>query len=316
MMQESNNDGCPLCGDTRFQPVFVARDRLLGRPGDFPVTRCLSCGLAQLHPRPSPAELTAHYPDTYYPIDAEPSAEAIAVAQGLLDRVTAWTDRHRRETPRILDIGCGTGLFLHLAQQRGMPARGIELSESAVAYGRERYGLDIQHGTLDTANLPERAFDIITMWHVLEHLHDPVTALRLVEAALRPGGLLLIGVPNFGSIEARLFGRRWYSLDAPRHLYQFTPATVAATVERAGLEVERIDHSTGTAGLVYSIMGDVTGVSLKLRSRPLGELAYQRTARALGFVTRPICSGAARIGQGGALEVYAVKGRVIAPSNG
>lgn len=252
---------CPLCSSSAARTLFVARDRLLGRPGEFPVVRCAGCDLVYLRPRPSPLALGSFYPDTYYPLDQQPSHEALAVAEGLLARVTAWRRGYRRDALSILDIGCGTGLFLHLAQQAGFRARGIELSESAVAYARAIYGLDVHHGTLENAELPEESFDIITMWHVLEHLPDPVEALQRVARALSPGGLLLAAVPNFASIEARIFGRRWYSLDAPRHLYHFTPRTLVAALDVAGLKPRRIIHSPSTAGLVYSIMGDLTGVS-------------------------------------------------------
>ncbi len=298
---------CLLCGSSSARTLFIARDRLLGRPGEFPVVRCTSCGLVFLRPRPSPSALGSFYPDTYYPLDQQPSREAFAVAEGLLARITEWRRGQRLETPSILDIGCGTGLFLHLAHEAGLRVRGIELSESAVAYARANYGLDVHHGTLENADLPEESFDIITMWHVLEHLPSPVEALRRVARLLRPGGLLLLGVPNIGSIEARIFGRRWFSLDAPRHLSHFTPRTLAAALIAAGLIPRRIIHSPGTAGLVYSVMGDLTGVMLKLRGRPLSDSTYHRAANVLHRVARPLCAGAARIGRGGALEAYAIK---------
>lgn len=272
------------------------------------MVRCAGCGLVFLRPRPSPSALGSFYPDTYYPLDQQPSREAFAVAEGLLARVTGWgRTHHQPHAPSILDIGCGTGLFLHMAHEVGLRVRGIELSESAVEHARAKYGLDVHHGTLETAELPDESFDIVTMWHVLEHLADPVEALRRVARVLKPGGLLLLGVPNFDSIEARIFGRRWYSLDAPRHLSHFTPHTLAAAFITAGLIPRRIIYSPGTAGLVYSAMGDLTGVMLKLRRRPLSDSSYHRTANVLHHIARPLCAGAARIGHGGALEAYAIK---------
>lgn len=298
---------CPLCGPSRTRTLFVARDRLLGGPGAFPVIRCLSCGLVFLNPRPTAAALGAYYPDAYYPLDADPDPAALAVAGGLAARVAGQVERNGHSAPSVLDIGCGTGLFLREARERGWTVEGIELSRSAVAYARERFGLPVRQGALDEIALPDAAFDVITMWHVLEHLPDPLAALRQAARALRPGGLLLLAVPNIGSLEARLFGRRWYSLDAPRHLYHFSPETLRALLERAGLHEERTVHSAGTAGLVYSLMGDLTGVSLKLRHRPLSAAAYQRSARALSLAAAPLCALTARAGQGGALEVYALK---------
>jgi len=298
---------CPLCGSETTRQLFVACDRLLGRPGEFPVVRCAGCGLVFLKPRPSSEALAAYYPDDYYPLDEQPSAEAEAVARDLRLKVSDWSRAHGLDRPRVLDVGCGVGLFLHLAHQAGMEVRGIELSGSAVNYARTNYGLDIHHGTLEDAEIAPGSCDIVVMWHVLEHLPDPVAGLNQVASILAPGGLLLAAVPNFGSYEARLFGRRWYSLDAPRHLFHFTPNTLHAAVEQAGLRVQEIDHSTGTAGLVYSLMGDLTGVSLKLRHRPMSEPAYLRIATALHALAKPTCLIAARLHHGGALELQAVK---------
>jgi 2-polyprenyl-3-methyl-5-hydroxy-6-metoxy-1,4-benzoquinol methylase len=304
---ELDYPACPLCGSETTQSLFIARDRLFGRPGEFPVVRCLNCGLVFLKPRPSSQALAAYYPDTYYPLDAKPSPEAEAVARDLLRKVNDWVRSHGITQPRLLDVGCGTGLFLHLAAEAGMQVRGIELSASAVNYARTNYGLDVQHGTLEDAEVAPASCDIVVMWHVLEHLPDPVAGLRQVADILAPGGLLFAAVPNFGSYEARLFGRRWYSLDAPRHLVHVTPHTLRAAAEQAELQVQEITHSSGTAGLVYSLMGDLAGVSLKLRHRPLSDPAYHRTAAALHTLTTPLCRLAARRHHGGALELQATK---------
>jgi SAM-dependent methyltransferase len=298
---------CPICGAADARALFVARDRLLDRPGEFPIVRCVGCSLVYVRPRPAPAALVTYYPDAYYPLDEEASPEARTVAEGLLARVTRWARQHCKSEPRILDIGCGTGLFLHLAKQAGMRVRGIEPGESAVAYARATYGLDVQCGALEDADLSDAAFDVVTMWNVLEHLPDPVAALRQVARVLTPGGLVLVGVPNIQSVEARVFGRRWYSLDAPRHLYHFAPETLTAAFAIAGLTPERIVHSTGTAGLVYSVMGDLTGISLKVRGRQLSDTSYRRVSNVLHRIATPLCIGAARIGRGGALEAYATK---------
>jgi SAM-dependent methyltransferase len=298
---------CALCGSARAGTLFVARDRLLGRPGMFPVVRCGTCGLVYLCPRPSGPALSAFYPDAYYPLDAAPSAQARAVAAGLFARVQSWVRAQGLRRVHLLDVGCGTGVFLDLAQRAGWRVAGIEPGAAACAYARARFGLEVYCGTLDDAPLPQEEFDVITLWHVLEHLPRPVESLRRLRAALAPGGLLLIAVPNFASLEARLFGRRWYSLDAPRHLYHFTPATLCAVVSAAGLRPVRLVHSAGTAGLVYSIMGDLTGLSLRLRGRHLAAHTYARLATAIEYLARPLCRLAAALHRGGALELYAVK---------
>jgi SAM-dependent methyltransferase len=296
---------CPLCGSDDPTHLFVARDRLVGLPGEFPVVRCRSCGFVYLNPRPALESLSGWYPDVYYPVGGgAETPEAIAVGRGLLQRVESVGSQRPLS---VLDIGCGTGLFLKFARDAGHSVQGVELSESAVVYGRQVYGLPIEHGMVDSVALPENTFDVVTMWHVLEHLPEPVEALRTIVKSLRPGGTVLFGVPNIESVEAKLFGRRWFSLDAPRHLGHFSPETARRAVEAAGLNIERIDHSSGTAGLVYSMMGDLTGVSLKLRGRELSESSYHRVAGLLGVPARGVCVLASRLGRGGAIEVYARK---------
>jgi SAM-dependent methyltransferase len=296
---------CPLCGADVPEILFLARDRLVGKPGEFPVVRCRSCDFIYLNPHPTTEALAGYYPDAYYPIDEGcETPAAIAVVRGLLQRV----ERACPGNPlRILDVGCGTGLFLKFARDAGHEVRGIELSESAVRYGKQIYGVSIETGTLETANLPGSEFDVVTMWHVLEHMPDPIAALSIVEHVLKPGGLLLFGVPNIASFEARVFGRRWFSLDAPRHLVHFSPDTARRAVEAAGLTLVRIDHSTGTAGMVYSLMGDLTGISLKLRGKHLSEPSYHRIARVLDWVAWPTCLLSAWRGNSGAIEAYARK---------
>jgi SAM-dependent methyltransferase len=296
---------CPLCDAEATDYLFTARDRLVGKPGEFPVVRCRSCGFVYLNPRPTKEALAHYYPDEYYPIDeARETRDAITVARGLLRRVEQVC---AGRSLKILDAGCGTGLFLKFARDAGHEVHGVELSESAVRYGRQVYGISIEQGTLEAADLPAEAFDVVTMWHVLEHTPDPVAALKVVKRVLKPGGVLLFGVPNVDSLEAQIFGRRWFSLDAPRHLQHFSPETARRTVEAAGLRVDRVDHSSGTAGLVYSLMGDLTGVFLRLRGRHIPDNAYHRIAGALGWLLWPVSTTAARAGRGGAIEVFARK---------
>lgn len=305
LLSEREYVSCPLCAADGFDVLFVARDRLVGAPGEFPLVRCRACRFIYLNPRPTSTALAGYYPAEYYPLDyRRETPEALAVARGLLSRVQAAIPGRQL---RILDVGCGTGLFLKLARDAGHEVAGVELSQSAVEYGREVYGLPIECGTLESAELPADHVDVVTMWHVLEHTPDPIQALDTVRRVLKPGGLVLFGVPNIASVEARAFGRRWFSLDAPRHLVHFSPESARKAVDGAGLTMDRIVHSTGTAGLVYSLMGDLTGVSLKLRGLEIPEVAYHRIAAFLSWATWPVCVASARMGSGGAIEVYARK---------
>jgi SAM-dependent methyltransferase len=142
---------------------------------------------------------------------------------------------------RLVDVGSGKGHFLDAARRAGWAVLGIEVSEAAAAEAHRRYG---QTTTLvaDWGDAEQSGpFDAITFWHVLEHLPDPVDALRRARPLLARDGVVVVGVPNLASWQARVFGDAWLHLDIPRHLVHFTPATLAMVMSRAGFVVEHVD---------------------------------------------------------------------------
>ncbi len=154
-------------------------------------------------------------------------------------RFNSELDRLEKEglTGSILDIGCATGIFLHYAQQRGREIAGVEVAQ----YARERVSAELGvpiAGSL--AELPEgESYELVTLHHVLEHIHGPLAFLR-DEVVPRVGRRLLIEVPNFASLAARTHGPRWKDLRPEQHVYHYTPDSLARMVEAAGLKVRRV----------------------------------------------------------------------------
>jgi SAM-dependent methyltransferase len=141
---------------------------------------------------------------------------------------------------RVLDVGCGPGLLLREFRRLGWRCEGTELSEASAERARRLAAARVHVGALTTLHLPGARFDAIVLWHVLEHLPDPARVLAEVARLLRPGGVALIGVPNFGSPEAGLARGGWYHLAVPRHLTHFTPGTIGRLIEDAGLDARRV----------------------------------------------------------------------------
>jgi 2-polyprenyl-3-methyl-5-hydroxy-6-metoxy-1,4-benzoquinol methylase len=178
------------------------------------------------------------------------------LARGPLDRVLAstlgalpWVGRAAmldvlalpaRERGRLLDVGCGNGTFLARMKDLGWQCAGIETDEVAARFAREHFGLDVQPGTLRGAALPDAGFDVITLSHVIEHVHSPNDLLLECRRLLRPGGRLIVLTPNTRSLGHRVFGRAWRGLEPPRHLHAYHPQVLRATVEAAGLRTERL----------------------------------------------------------------------------
>jgi SAM-dependent methyltransferase len=142
---------------------------------------------------------------------------------------------------RLLDVGSGKGAFLAAARDAGWDALGVEYAPEAAEAARATFGVDVIVGDfLEVRQLG--TFDVVTMWHVLEHLTNPMGALAHAAESLKPGGRLLVSVPNLDSLQARLGGDDWFHLDLPRHLFHFTPRSLTTLVERAGFRVDRISY--------------------------------------------------------------------------
>ncbi len=233
---------CAACGVSATQPHLVVRDRLAVAPDErFAIVCCAGCGLLRLDPRPAEEELLSFYPEDYAPfervIHEEPSALRRWMRRRYLAKRVREVGRFAPTPGRALDVGCATGLFLDALRARGWKVTGVEPSDFAARYARERLGLAVHQGMLDDAPFAERSFELITLWHVLEHLPDPAASLQRLRSLLVPGGVVALTVPNAGGWDARLWGAWWAGWDAPRHLYHFTPATLSRLLHDAGFQV-------------------------------------------------------------------------------
>jgi SAM-dependent methyltransferase len=220
--------------------LFAAADYVTG--DGFHVECCRACGLAQTRPRPRPAEMGRYYPVAWYRDGARGHLPAVAfrAQRALYRRRAARVETMCGGRPgRVLDIGCGSGLLLQEFRRRGWRCEGTELSERIAGRARRTAGIRVRVGELTALHFQGSRFDAIVLWHVLEHVPDPAGVLAEVARLLRPGGIVMVGVPNFGSPEARLTRAGWYHLAVPRHLSHFTYPTITRLVAEAGLRIRR-----------------------------------------------------------------------------
>jgi SAM-dependent methyltransferase/4-amino-4-deoxy-L-arabinose transferase-like glycosyltransferase len=220
--------------ETDRRILFAAHDYITG--DRFELHRCSACGLVRTVPAPTNSQLSRYYPSGYYGEDKRYPR----LMEWLLDRLYATRARSFARAAgcvpgRVIDIGCGRGQVLHQLRALGWQTAGTELSETSARYARDALGLDVKVGEVQDLNL-EGPYDLVIIWHVLEHMSDPGQVLREVTRILAPSGTVIIGVPNFSSWEAALGKAGWFHLDVPRHLNHFTPTSLAHLMHDAGLQ--------------------------------------------------------------------------------
>jgi 2-polyprenyl-3-methyl-5-hydroxy-6-metoxy-1,4-benzoquinol methylase len=235
-----NRSECPCRAGAKAQPLFAATDSVSGE--QFEVVRCTACALARTDPQPSSDELDRYYPSGYH---RATKRYRLGLDRGLWLLHRARIRRIERLTGgpgQVLDVGCGPGRFLDHMRRRGWETRGTERSADAARQARDVLGLDVRAQELEEVVAEGISYDAVVLWHVAEHVHDPATTLRHIARLLRPGGVLLVAVPNFGSPEAKIGKAGWFHLDVPRHLFHFTPVTLMNLLSDAGLELREGVH--------------------------------------------------------------------------
>jgi 2-polyprenyl-3-methyl-5-hydroxy-6-metoxy-1,4-benzoquinol methylase len=241
---------CPFCGSTDEKELFTGPDRLIGLPGIFREVVCRGCGLIRQNPRPTMDALEAYYPTSYDPYRQSIRAERNWWRR--LDRHYGEVKRRRlieryRDGGRLLDVGSATGNFLHEVKRTGRwDVFGIEPNAYAADYARRENGLDIRTSTLADAQLASNSFDVVTMWNVLEHVPEPIDDLHRVSRLLRPGGLLVLSLPNVESLEVKLFGPSWFGWELPRHLHIFPREVLRRMLDAAGFDLVRGECISGS----------------------------------------------------------------------
>jgi SAM-dependent methyltransferase len=275
---------CFLCRSAAADPLWTTPDRAFAVPGLYTVARCLECGFLYQKPRVDDAHLADCYPD-HYPRHQEPSpripfkgspgrvkAARWALASGLgyaafrdasvglwtrlrarrVLRKIRWDCPPWRGQGRYLDVGCGSGGALGVARALGWEVTGVEVDEAA-AEKATRFTAEIHVGDVLSAPFAAGRFDVVTAFHVLEHVPDPVAVLRRMLRWLAPDGLLIVEVPNAGGLGAATFGKSWSGLELPRHLSHFSPETLSRAVELAGGHVAWCWHGAKPRYYLWSL---------------------------------------------------------------
>ncbi|HEX7696191.1 MAG TPA: class I SAM-dependent methyltransferase [Candidatus Acidoferrum sp.] len=256
-----NVPACPVCGASDYSQFAVGFDyELLTCSNPWRFVQCRSCQHVWLNPRPAVAELGVVYPPTYYAYNYDTINLLARKAKEMLDRrKIAKIVGHCPKAPKsYLDVGCGDGRFLRVMEQLGVPRSGLyglELDKRVVERLRgQGYSGVFCERAEDVGSLPEGGIDLVTMFHVIEHVDNPGTVIGRVCGWLSPGGVFALETPNLDSLDARLFRRTyWGGYHIPRHWNLFTPAAISRLLKDNGLEVLATVFQTGHSFWMYSL---------------------------------------------------------------
>jgi SAM-dependent methyltransferase len=234
---------CYYCGSRSSRHLLSAQDDLTGKPGIFRFVRCTCCGLAYQNPRIELSQIREYYDDQYIAHRKNRDWGLMApLFSRALDRLDAGKDRLVRRykalsrSSQILDVGCGAGTFLQRMRTRyGAVVTGVDFKDLSSSPSME--GVDFRCGLFYDLPFESDRFDLVTMWHFLEHDYDPLRSLCMARRVLEREGRLIVEVPRLDSRTFAWFGDRWPGLQAPQHTVLFDRASLIRFVERAGLQV-------------------------------------------------------------------------------
>lgn len=285
---------CPVCGAAEKQPAFQAAEYLF-RERDYAYSTCLRCGHVFVDPVPTAEELRTFYTRAaarlgeIYPSSGSSETDLTELPAEVEKIDFLRSENILQDRGSVLDIGFGKGGFLLSMMREGWDCTGVELTEDVELPAAVDGKFRALFGGRGLEMLDPDGYDLITLWHVLEHLESPREILRLAQKHLKADGRLIVAVPNFDGLSARLFRRRWFGAIPPWHLHLFAPRTLTLLLARSGLIANTI---TGF-GRMESLLLWIESFSRTLDEVPAGVLAIPkrfmlRAARKSTSISMPL----------------------------
>lgn len=230
---------CPVCGSGNIEKRFSCTDHFLTGE-DFNINACADCKVLITSPQPQKETIGSYYQSEQYVSHSDTKKGLINKLYHLVRDISVrrkyrLISRHKSKGA-ILDIGCGTGYLLNRFKQKGWMTKGIEPETGAREFAVSSFNLDVDDETA-LEQLSQSSFDVISMWHVLEHVHDVNDRMKRMLSLLKQDGVAIVALPNHASYDAKVYGAHWAAWDVPRHLYHFNQTAFKNLLEATGFEL-------------------------------------------------------------------------------
>ena len=275
---------CDFCGSSDYDILFERKDLNTNLPGLFTIVKCRNCGLLFLNPMPSRKSILEDiYPDEYDQYHFETTNHPIR------DSLQNYGFRKRmryiskfKKSGRLLDVGCATGDFLKYTQDHlhAWEIAGLEPVSEAANIASERLGIQIEKGFLSTSQFDADSFDVITFWHVFEHLEDPMKSLIETHRLLKDDGIVVITLPITDSLDHKIYKKFWIGYELPRHLYFYSKAKLVEYLEKVGFQLIDFRNLYGSHAM--------TMTSIKFLLRGKFNLSPTKAEKVFNILMSPI----------------------------
>ena len=230
---------CPVCGSDGTSEFLKTKDYFFTKE-DYTLFKCGNCNTVFTNPRPGDKDLWKYYKTEKYLSHNAGSLTPVSIIYRFVREINI-KKKYKIVTKyikkgAILDIGCGTGELLKKFSDEGWRATGVEPDKDAGKFAKETYNLDI-YDLNQLTNFDNNLFDVVSMWHALEHVPRPNDRMQIVKRLLKPEGIAVIAVPNIKSKDFLHYGKYWAGLDVPRHLYHFDAGSISYLLDKSGFEI-------------------------------------------------------------------------------
>ncbi|MEI6880264.1 MAG: class I SAM-dependent methyltransferase [Bacteroidota bacterium] len=234
---------CLVCGQNNFKTLFRCKD-FVATGEDFQLQYCESCSFIFTNPRPNISEIGKYYQSDQY---ISHSGKKKGLIYKIYDIVRDFSIRQKlnlikkyHKSGKLMDLGCGLGYFLNgIKLDKTFDGLGVDISDDAVEYVKNTFGINVKNES-ELDNLDKHTFDIITQWHVLEHVHYLNERMQQLHHLLKQDGTMFIAVPNSKSKDAEIYKEYWDGYDVPRHLYHFNQKSFSLLMEKHGFKIVEI----------------------------------------------------------------------------
>ena len=231
---------CPVCSSSQINPLLTVKDHSVSKE-DFVIWQCIECSLRFTQDVPDEDSIGSYYASQDYISHSNTDKGVVSklyqkVRKFTLEQKAKLIINYTKKKGKMLDIGAGIGAFLSVMKGKGWEIKGIEPDFTARENARKFYGLELDEPS-QLYSLIHESYDAITLWHVLEHVHQLHDYIEQLKNLLKQEGKIFIAVPNYTSTDAAAYRNFWAAYDVPRHLYHFTPKAIEKLMQLHGLKL-------------------------------------------------------------------------------